>query len=78
MTSLDIAAVRSEFPILARRLDGKPLVYLDNAATSQKPRAMIERMTQIFSSEYARVQEGHSLSREATAALKVRAQSLRG
>ncbi|HEX8579584.1 MAG TPA: aminotransferase class V-fold PLP-dependent enzyme, partial [Allosphingosinicella sp.] len=61
-----MAAIRAEFPILARTVRGKPLVYLDNAATSQKPRAMIERIDQIYRHEYARVEEGHTLSHEAT------------
>jgi cysteine desulfurase / selenocysteine lyase len=47
-------------------VNGKPLVYLDNAATSQKPQAMIRRMSELYSHEYARVEEGHTLSREAT------------
>lgn len=45
-------------------------MYLDSAATSQKPRAMIERMAQLYSHEYARVEEGHTLSREATRAFE--------
>ncbi|HEX8225368.1 MAG TPA: cysteine desulfurase [Allosphingosinicella sp.] len=67
---LNVAAVRAEFPILARRVRGKPLVYLDNAATSQKPRAMIERIDRIYRHEYARVEEGHTLSSEATKAFE--------
>lgn len=63
---LNVAAIRAEFPILARTVRGQPLVYLDNAATSQKPRAMIERIDQIYRHEYARVEEGHTLSHEAT------------
>ena len=42
---LDIASIRAEFPILAREAYGKPLVYLDNAASAQKPRAVIDAMT---------------------------------
>jgi cysteine desulfurase/selenocysteine lyase len=63
---MNVAAIRAEFPILARRVRGKPLVYLDNAATSQKPRVMIERIDRIYRHEYARVEEGHTLSSEAT------------
>lgn len=43
--ALDIAALRAEFPILAREVNGRPLVYLDNAASAQKPRAVIDAMT---------------------------------
>ena len=44
MTAFDVAALRAEFPILARAAYGKPLVYLDNAASAQKPRAVIDAM----------------------------------
>src|SRR3954469_17958278 len=67
---MDVALNRTDFPILSRKINGKPLVYLDNSATSQKPRAMIERMCQIYEHEYARVEEGHTLSSEATAAFE--------
>ena len=40
--SLDVAALRAQFPILSKTVDGKPLVYLDNAATTQKPQAVID------------------------------------
>jgi cysteine desulfurase/selenocysteine lyase len=63
---LNVAAIRADFPILARTVRGMPLVYLDNAATSQKPSAMIERIDRIYRHEYARVEEGHTLSSEAT------------
>ena len=43
MTSIDWAKVRADFPILAQQVNGKPLLYLDNAASSQKPRAVILR-----------------------------------
>src|SRR5215212_5322864 len=66
MNQLDVARIREDFPILRREVNGKPLVYLDNAATSQKPRAMIQRMSELYSREYARVEEGHTLSQEAT------------
>ncbi|MGE3587677.1 MAG: cysteine desulfurase, partial [Ilumatobacteraceae bacterium] len=44
MTGLDVAAIREHFPILSRQIDGKPLVYLDSANTSQKPREVIDAM----------------------------------
>jgi cysteine desulfurase/selenocysteine lyase len=63
----DLEAVRARFPILARRVHGKPLAYLDNAATSQKPRDVIERMRVYYEAENANVHRGvHRLSQEAT------------
>ncbi len=66
---LDIAAIREEFPILKRDAYGKRLVYLDNAASAQKPRAVIDAMTQAMTHSYANVHRGlHLLSNEATSA----------
>jgi cysteine desulfurase/selenocysteine lyase len=70
MEPLDITKIRQDFPVLKRMVNGKPLVYLDNAATSQKPMAMIRRMSDLYSHEYARPEEGHALSREATRAFE--------
>lgn len=67
--SLNVAAIRKEFPILARDAYGKRLVYLDNAASAQKPRAVIDAMTGAMEHSYANVHRGlHLLSNEATAA----------
>ncbi len=67
----DIDAVRADVPILARTVHGKPLVYLDHAATSQKSRAVIERITRYYESENANVHRGvHTLSGEATDAFE--------
>ena len=64
---LDIAAVRRDFPILARDVYGKPLVYLDNGASAQKPRAVLEAMERSHTLEYANVHRGlHFLSNTAT------------
>ena len=49
--SYDVDAVRREFPILSRKVRGKPLVYLDNAATTQKPQAVIDRLVKYYSEE---------------------------
>jgi len=66
---LDLAAVRREFPILERRIGDRPLVYLDSAATAQKPRAVLEAMDRFYREGYASVARGvHRLSAEATAA----------
>ncbi len=72
MTStLDINAIRAEFPILAREVYGKPLVYLDNAASAQKPRAVIDAMKQAMEGSYANVHRGlHLLANEATTAFE--------
>ncbi len=63
----DVDAVRADFPILSRQVNGKPLVYLDNGASAQKPRAVIDAITQAYSMEYANVHRGlHYLSNLAT------------
>ncbi|AKJ04786.1 cysteine desulfurase/selenocysteine lyase [Archangium gephyra] len=64
--ALEVERIRQDFPMLHRRMNGLPLVYLDNAATSQKPQAMIERLRSLYAEEYAKVEEGHSLSQHAT------------
>jgi cysteine desulfurase/selenocysteine lyase len=67
--ALDVARLRQDFPILSRRVRGKPLVYLDNAATSQKPRRMIEAVSRFYASENANIHRGvHYLSEQATLA----------
>ena len=66
---LDVAAIRREFPIFERKINGNRLVYLDSAASSQKPRAVIDAMIQIYTHSYANVHRGlFSLAEEATAA----------
>jgi cysteine desulfurase/selenocysteine lyase len=63
----DVSAVREDFPILARQIHGKPLVYLDNAATTQKPLAVIDAERDVYERSYANVHRGvHLLSVEAT------------
>jgi cysteine desulfurase / selenocysteine lyase len=63
----DLAAVRAQFPILKTLVHGKPLVYLDNAATTQKPRAVLESVRRYFETTNANVHRGvHTLSQEAT------------
>jgi cysteine desulfurase/selenocysteine lyase len=65
----DVEAWRKDFPVLGRTINGKPLVYLDNAASAQKPRAVIERIERYYSTEHANIHRGvHHLSQEATAA----------
>lgn len=63
----DIDKIRSDFPILSRRVHGKPLVYLDNGASAQKPQVVIDAITQAYSHEYSNVHRGlHYLSNLAT------------
>lgn len=65
----DVARLREDFPALAMQVYGKPLVYLDNAASAQKPVAVLERMQKAFTSEYANVHRGlHYLANAATEA----------
>jgi cysteine desulfurase/selenocysteine lyase len=65
--TIDVAAVRQDFPILAREVHGKPLAYLDNAATSQKPRAVIDAISRYYETSNANVHRGvHALSVRAT------------
>ena len=64
---LDVAALRRDFPILSRRVHGKPLVYLDNAATTQKPSVVIDSVADMYRKSYGNIHRGvHLLSVEAT------------
>jgi cysteine desulfurase/selenocysteine lyase len=66
---LDSGQIRADFPILKRQVHGKPLVYLDNAATSQKPEAVIQAMSDYYRRYNANIHRGvHTLAEEATAA----------
>ncbi|MTH78849.1 cysteine desulfurase [Paracoccus aestuariivivens] len=65
--SFDVEKIRADFPILGRQVNGRPLVYLDNGASAQKPRQVIEAITRAYSDEYANVHRGlHFLSNLAT------------
>jgi cysteine desulfurase/selenocysteine lyase len=65
--AFDVAAIRRDFPVLQRTVHGKPLAYLDNAASSQRPRAVIEAMSRYYETTHANVHRGvHTLSQEAT------------
>ena len=64
---LDSERVRDDFPLLRQRVHGKPLVYLDNAATTQKPQAVIDRLVRYYREENANIHRGvHVLSVAAT------------
>ena len=69
---LNIPAIRNEFPILQREINGKPLVYLDNAASAQKPEFVIESVAGVYRSYYANVHRGlHTLANESTEAFEL-------
>jgi cysteine desulfurase/selenocysteine lyase len=64
---LDVVAIRRDFPVLARLVNGRPLAYLDNAASSQRPRAVIDAVSRYYETSHANVHRGvHALSQEAT------------
>ncbi|MAI89534.1 aminotransferase class V-fold PLP-dependent enzyme [Ponticaulis sp.] len=74
----DIQEVRSEFPILAREVNGKPLVYLDSAASAQKPRFVIDALSGQMETAYANVHRGlHTLANETTSAMEAARESAR-
>ena len=65
----DVARIREDFPGLAMQVYGNPLIYLDNAASAQKPQAVLDRLQQAYTSEYANVHRGlHFLANAATEA----------
>lgn len=67
MPTFDLESIRADFPILSRQVDGKPLSYLDNGATSQKPTAVLDAVDRFYREENANIHRGvHFLSREAT------------
>lgn len=75
---LDVNAVREHFPILKRQVKGKPLVYLDNAATSQKPQAVIDALVHYYSHMNANIHRGiHTLAEESTAAFEATRDAVR-
>jgi cysteine desulfurase/selenocysteine lyase len=74
----DVEAMRRDFPILAQKIYGKPLVYLDNGASAQKPRAVIDCITKVYETEYANVHRGvHYLSQVATDAMEAAREKVR-
>src|SRR5271167_2063614 len=77
--SYDVDRVRQDFPILGLKVHGKPLVYLDNAASAQKPKAVLDRLQQAYISEYANVHRGlHFLANAATEAYEGAREKVRG
>jgi len=75
----DVEAIRADFPILGTQVYGKPLVYLDNGASAQKPRVVLDTIQRVYSSEYANVHRGlHYLSNTATAEFEEARETVRG
>ena len=76
--SFDIQAVRADFPILSEKVYGKPLVYLDNGASAQKPQCVIDAVSNAYSHEYANVHRGlHYMSNAATDAYEKSRETVR-
>src|SRR6185295_10731270 len=66
-SAYDVERIRTDFPILFREVYGKPLVYLDNGASAQKPRSVLDAIEHVYKFEYANVHRGlHFLSNAAT------------
>src|SRR5438045_7343261 len=77
--SYDIARIREDFPILAMQVYGKPLIYLDNAASAQKPKPVLDRLSHAYAAEYANVHRGlHYLANAATEAYEDAREKVRG
>lgn len=77
-TSFDVAKVRKDFPILNRKVNGQPLVYLDNAATSQTPQQVIDVIVEYYQKYNANIHRGvHTLSQEATDAYEAAREKIR-
>jgi cysteine desulfurase / selenocysteine lyase len=76
--SYDIAKIRADFPALAMQVYGKPLVYLDNAASAQKPNQVLDRLQRAYTEQYANVHRGlHYLANEATEAYEAARETVR-
>jgi cysteine desulfurase / selenocysteine lyase len=77
--SYDVAKIRADFPALTMEVYGKPLVYLDNAASAQKPQAVLDRLNKAYTKQYANVHRGlHYLANEATEAYEGARETVRG
>ena len=73
---LDVERIRADFPILKRQINGKPLVYLDNAASMQMPQVVIDRLVRYQQEEHANVHRGvHTLSQNASISVTDHCQS---
>ena len=78
MADYDVHAIRADFPILAREIHSKPLIYLDNGASAQKPKAVIDAVNHVYSNEYSNVHRGlHFLSNATTDAYEAAREKVR-
>ena len=78
MADYDVHAIRADFPILAREIHRKPLIYLDNGASAQKPKAVIDAVNHVYSNEYSNVHRGlHFLSNATTDAYEAAREKVR-
>src|SRR6202008_4211314 len=78
-SAYDVNRIRADFPILSMQVYGKPLVYLDNAASAQKPKAVLDRLHEAYTSEYANVHRGlHYLANAATEGYEGAREKVRG
>ena len=76
--SIDVSSIRSEFPVLHQQVYGKPLAYLDNAATTQKPQVVIDKISHYYERDNANIHRGvHALSERATAEYEAAREKLR-
>ena len=77
-TKLDATRIRADFPIFEQRFHGKPLSFLDSAASSQKPRQMLDAMNEFYETSYANVHRGvYQLAERATEALETAREKVR-
>lgn len=77
MASLDVQQIRSQFPILHQQVNGKPLIYFDNAATNQKPKQVIDALTHYYENDNANIHRGiHTLAERATKAYETTRQAM--
>src|SRR5262245_48918890 len=71
LTGLDVTTLRKEFPVLAQKVNGHPLVYFDNAATTQKPKAVLQALADYYQGYNANIHRGvHALAEKATRAFE--------
>jgi len=76
---LDVNAIRRQFPVLSRKVKGKPLIYFDNAATAQKPQVVIDALVNYYTGYNANIHRGiHTLAEEATAAYEATRDAVTG
>ncbi len=70
LTDSEAAQIRTDFPALQQTVNGKPLVYLDNSASTHKPMVVIDRIREFYTKEYSKIQSGHTLGKHATEAFE--------